>query len=166
MKAHALKKQLENNQTPISMTTSPSQPLASVSSINSKSMEEHKINLEVALSAKTIFLFLRYSEKIPQELNVSLRVEYTKAEECLSTIEDPLWRRICQDVMIMMGPASLLKIWECTLGEVYSQNKSIDIYSPTEKAAQFINQYSFVIFGSLKPYFPALKQISVKAILP
>ncbi len=105
-------------------------------------------------------------QEILQNLNISLDGDYTTAKYCLTAIEDPLWRHICQDVMTMMGPTSLLKIWDSTLGEVSSQSKSVDIYSPTEIATQFINQYSFVILGSLKTYFPALKQINVKTILP
>lgn len=105
---------------------------------------------------------LEISQKESQISNISLEKEEIKAKKYLSTIEDPLWKHVCCDVINMMGPASVLKIWNSTLGEVSSQAKDIEIYSPTEETSQFIQQYDFVILGSLQPYFPALKQIRVK----
>lgn len=106
------------------------------------------------------------SQRILQCQNGTLDHEYAQAKECIAKIEDPLWKCVCQDVMTMMGPVSLLKISNSILGEACAQNKSIDIYSPTEKTAQFIKEYSFVILGSLQTYFPTLKQLNVKTLLP
>ncbi len=106
------------------------------------------------------------SQEMVQDLSLSFGEDFTKAKYCLEKIEDPLWKIVCQDIIGMMGPGSLLEIWECLLGDPYSQNKNIDIYCPTEKVNQFVKLYSFVILGSLKTYFPGLKQINIKTIIP
>lgn len=92
------------------------------------------------------------------------KAEYKEAKNCLSTIKDPLWRHVCQEIITMMGPASLLKIWNSHLGEVDSNKKIMEIQCPTEEASQFIQQYAFVILGCLQPYFPTLKKLNVKTI--
>ena len=60
-----------------------------------------------------------------------------------------------------MGPASVLKIWKSTLGEFTREDKSFDIVCETEETMQFIQQYDFVILGSLQQYLPSLKQLRV-----
>lgn len=92
---------------------------------------------------------------------VSLEEEHIKAINCLSAIGDPLWKHVCHEVISMMGAASFLKIWGSTLGEVCSQDQSIEIHCQTEEVAKFIQQYDFVILGSLQTYFSALKQLRI-----
>lgn len=103
-------------------------------------------------------------QKTSQRQKLSLDEDLTKSKICLSTIKDPLWKYVCCDVISMMGAASFLKIWDSTLGEVCSQDQSMEIHCQTEETAQFIQQYAFVILGSLKPYFPALKQLRIKTV--
>jgi hypothetical protein len=105
-----------------------------------------------------------FSQKESQAHSVPVEREYIKAKNYLSMIKDPLWKHICSDVITMMGPASVLKIWNSRLGDVSPQAKDIEIYSQTEEISQFIQQYAFVILGSLKSYFPALKQVRVKTV--
>ena len=76
--------------------------------------------------------------------------DYTKAENCLSQITDPLWQNICADLINMMGPASVLKIWESILGELSLQTEEMDITCKNEVIASFVQQYDFVILGSLQ----------------
>lgn len=87
--------------------------------------------------------------------------EYNKAKACLSTIQDPLWYHVCEEIITIMGPASLLKLWNSHLGEVSSNGTSIEIHCRTEEASLFVQEYAFVILGCLKPYFPTLKKLNV-----
>lgn len=90
--------------------------------------------------------------------------EYTKANDCLSFIKDPLWLQVCREIITMMGPASLLKIWNSQLGEVSSNGKAIDIHCHNKETSDFVQQYAFVILGCLQPYFPTVKKLNVKTI--
>ncbi len=91
-----------------------------------------------------------------------LQDDYVRATGCIDQIVDPLWKDICMDLLNMMGPASILKIWKSKLGEFSSQDKRIDITCETVEAEEFVQQYDFVILGSLHRYFPALKQLRVR----
>ncbi len=87
---------------------------------------------------------------------------HSKAKHLLSHIEDPLWEKICGEVGKMMGAFAVQKIWDSKLGSFCSEEKAIDICCPTEETAQFINQYSFLILGSLQHYFPTIKNLKTK----
>lgn len=87
---------------------------------------------------------------------------HSKAKHLLSYIEDPLWKKICCEVGKMMGAFAVQKIWDSKLGSFCSEEKAIDLCCPTEETAQFINQYSFLILGSLQHYFPAIKSLKTK----
>lgn len=121
-------------------------------------------NTNVTLS----FLNQDRSHSCPQEIiqttNASSKYLHSKATRCIVCIEDPLWKKVCSDVLNMMGPLSVLKIWKSKLGETPSQNKEFDIVCETEEIANFVQQYDFVIITSLQRYFPALKQLRVYAI--
>ena len=103
-----------------------------------------------------------YSEKDYKKHNSN---DYAKAEQCLSHIADPLWRNICKDLINMMGPTSVLKMWESTLGELSLPDQEIDITCKNKEISSFVQKYDFVILGSLQRYFPALKKLKVKTSL-
>lgn len=84
---------------------------------------------------------------------------YLKATECVARIADPLWKKVCNDLIYNMGPAYVFKIWDSALGEIAAQDKILHITCSNEKAVAFIQQYDFVILDSLQPYFPALRQV-------
>ena len=98
---------------------------------------------------------------------MSFEEAYSQAKHCVSLIEDPLWKSVCTEMVNMMGPLAVLKIWNSSLGTFSHQQKTINLYCQTEKIAQFIHQYSFVVLGSLQRYFPMMKdlQIKIKPIL-
>jgi hypothetical protein len=81
---------------------------------------------------------------------------------CFSLIEDPLWKSVCTEMTDLMGPSPIQKMWDSKLGAFCSEGKSIDLCCPTEETAQFINQYSFLILGSLQRYFPAIKTLKTR----
>lgn len=85
----------------------------------------------------------------------------SKANYCISLIEDPLWKKVCIEFINMMGPISVLKIWKSNLGSLSPQNNTIDLSCQTEEAAQLLQQYDFVILGILRRYFSALKELRI-----
>ncbi len=62
----------------------------------------------------------------------------------------------------MMGPLSVLKIWDSRLGVLSSQDKNVYLYRKTEEDFDFIQQYSFIILGSLQKYFPMVNKLHLK----
>ena len=89
---------------------------------------------------------------------------HSQVKYYLSLINDPLWKKVCRHVEDMMGPLSVVKIWECKLGSFSPEEHYIEIDCKTEEAAQFLKKYAFVILGGLKQYFPALKELKVSQI--
>jgi hypothetical protein len=123
----------------------------------------HKLNIRFTHLKNNISpIFLQ--EEAPRH-NPLLQDDYANAKNCISRISDPLWQDICRDLLNMMGPSSVLKIWKSTLGEFSSQDKSLDLICETEETLEFMKQYDFVILGSLQRYFPALKELRMKVIL-
>ncbi len=86
---------------------------------------------------------------------------HSQVKYYLSLVDDPLWKKVCRHIENMMGPLSVVKIWECKLGSFSSEEHNIEIKCKTEEAAQFLKKYAFVILGGLKPYFPALKELKI-----
>lgn len=103
-------------------------------------------------------------EKTLQQPNILLDEDCIKAANRFLSIEDPLWKRVCRDIISAMGATSFLKIWDSILGEFCPQDQSMEIHCQSEETAQFIQQYDFVLLGSLQPYFPSLKRLRIKTI--
>lgn len=104
------------------------------------------------------------SAQVFQTQDVLQNDDCINADNCFLAIKDPLWKRVCHDVIRVMGVASFLKIWDSILGEFCSQDQSMEINCQSGETAQFIQQYEFVILGCLQPYFPALKRLRIKTI--
>lgn len=131
-------------------------------SFKKKPHEDHKPTLNLVFSKEnSSSLFLREESTEPNPL---LWDDYTNATHCISLINDPLWKNICVDLLNMMGPASVLKVWKSTLEEFSPQEKSLEIICETEETMAFVQQYDFIILGSLQRYFPALKQLRIKTV--
>lgn len=75
--------------------------------------------------------------------------------------EDPLWELVCTDVIHLMGPVAQ-HIRHCKPKTLSHKDKVIDLDCETQEAALFVQQFAFIILGSLKPYFPNLTEIRVK----
>ena len=103
-----------------------------------------------------------FSHKSSQKEKISVDDIQPLANHYISLIEDPLWKRVCSEVARIMGPFSILKLWESQLGTFSKHNQSIDIKCKTKDEAQFIQQYAFVLLGSLQHYFPTVKNLKVK----
>jgi hypothetical protein len=107
----------------------------------------------------------RYSslQELQERSEIPSDDSHSHAKRCLSLIEDPLWRHVCTDVLTIMGPLSVLKIWDSKLGTLSPQDKMIDLYCKSEEISQFVQRYDFIILGSLKQYFPVLKELRVNS---
>ncbi|MBA3813515.1 MAG: hypothetical protein H0X26_03350 [Alphaproteobacteria bacterium] len=142
----SLKQQLDNHKAPpkfIKISTGNS-PQPDVKLVFSKKDDSSPYGQEDATSPDTL-----------------LQHEHTRATNSISQIVDPLWQDICADLLHLMGPASVLKVWKSKLGELSCQDNGLDITCTTEETAAFVQQYDFVILGSLQRYFPALTQLRV-----
>ena len=106
--------------------------------------------------------FSSFPEKRSQHKTVPLDHFQSQAKQCVSLIEDPLWKHICTEFMHMMGPLSVLKIWKSRLSSVSPQHKTIYIHCEIVEESEFIKKYSFIILASLQKYFPAVRSIKVK----
>lgn len=128
--------------------------------------EKHNPNLQIVFSKKktTPEFFPILSEEKTQDHTSLVSDDHTRAKNCISRIADPLWKNVCMDLLNTMGPASVLKIWKSKLGELSPQDKTFDVTCETEETLKFIQQYDFVILGSLRQYFPVLKQLRGKII--
>ncbi|MBP9692665.1 MAG: hypothetical protein KBD90_04975 [Alphaproteobacteria bacterium] len=134
--------------------------LSSRAYIKEEFAAKQKSNFNLS-SAKQHFSYLA-SYNSSQKEKTSADDIQSLANHYISLIEDPLWKRVCSEVAKMMGPLSILKLWESQLGTFSSQDKAIDIQCKTKDEAQFVQQYAFVILGSLQCYFPTVKNLKVK----
>jgi hypothetical protein len=100
------------------------------------------------------------SQSSSQRQNAALDIEELK-NDYLSCIKDPLWKHICGEILNLMGPTAF-RITKAQLGVYSAQDKTLDLFCHTEELSQFLNHYHFVIFGSLRRYFPYLKELKVK----
>ncbi|MBY0272317.1 MAG: hypothetical protein K2X02_02715 [Alphaproteobacteria bacterium] len=118
-------------------------------------------------SSKSSFLF---KKKLPHKItknnskkDLHLNNNLSPHEkQLLSHIEDPLWKSVCTEVTDLMGSSPIQKMWDSKLGSYCSEADAMDLCCPTDETAQFINQYSFLILGSLQRYFPAIKTLKTK----
>lgn len=101
------------------------------------------------------------NKELSKDYKIGSEDTLSKARDCLSKIEDPLWKQVCDDIINMMGPASLLKIWDSLLGEICFHSQSIEVFCKTKETAHFIQQYDFVILGSLHIYLPSIKTLRI-----
>lgn len=89
----------------------------------------------------------------------------TQAKYYLSLIKDPLWKHVCTEVISMMGPRCNLEIWNSRIGVISFDNKAIEIYTQTKELTRLLQQYDFVVLGSLQRYFPSIKKLTIKTEL-
>ena len=135
-------------------------PLSSRTYIKEEFVTKRKSNLNLS-STKQHSAYL-VSHKSSQKEKMSADDIQFLASHYISLIEDPLWKRVCSEVARIMGPFSILKLWGSQLGTFSAQSQAIDIQCKTKDEAQFVQQYAFIILGSLQCYFPTVKNLKVK----
>ena len=90
----------------------------------------------------------------------------TQAKYYLSLIKDPLWKHVCTEVISMMGPRCNLEIWNSRIGVISVDNKTIEIYCQTKELTRLLQQYDFVVLGSLQRYFSSIKKLIISTEIP
>lgn len=121
--------------------------------VKNETVENHLHDAPLTTSKK--ILAREFSQAESQNYN-------TQAKHYLSLIKDPLWKHVCTDVVSMMGPRCKLAIWNSRIGVISFDNKAIEIYCQTEELTRFLQQYDFVVLGSLQRYFSSIKKLIIR----
>jgi len=138
---------------------------------NKKTSSAPYVSLKKISAGKGAGNRLTFSKKAPHHKSAqgdsqnytALYVDiYSQVNHSISLIEDPLWKRVCTEIVNVIGPHSVLEICNSQLGPISPQDKVIDLYCDTEDIARLVEQCSCVILGSLHQYFPALKELRVR----
>jgi hypothetical protein len=109
-------------------------------------------------STPTLYL----SESLPEIFLDS----YESDAHCgISQIEDPLWQKICLELLSILGPIAFGDLWKINLTSVSSDGKKVYLSCTSEIAAKRVETYHFVIIDVLRKFYPALTLIESK-ILP
>lgn len=93
---------------------------------------------------------------------VALHNFKTEAETGISQIQDPLWRRVCSDVLRTLGPVAFKNLWKTNLVSVSPRERRACITCPSQDIAEAVENYHFVIMGALKKFYPFLFSIETK----
>ncbi|MBX9620795.1 MAG: hypothetical protein K2X28_02005 [Alphaproteobacteria bacterium] len=110
------------------------------------------------LSVPTLYL----SESLPEALLDS----YESDAHCsISQIEDPLWQKICLELLNILGPIAFGDLWKINLTSVSSDGKKVYLSCASEITAKRVETYHFVIIDVLRKFYPALTLIESE-ILP
>lgn len=91
-----------------------------------------------------------------------LRQYEREAEEGIAQISDPLWRRICIDVLRTLGPVAFQDLWKTQLVTVSSEGRRAYLVCSDSLTAKIIEQYHFVIIEALKQYYPFLSTLEIE----
>ncbi|HUX80534.1 MAG TPA: hypothetical protein VMW10_12445 [Alphaproteobacteria bacterium] len=85
-----------------------------------------------------------------------------EAEAGIAQIQDPLWRRVCLDVLRTLGPVAFKNLWKTNLMSVSPRERRACITCPTKDIAKTVENYHFVIMGALKKFYPFLFSIETE----
>lgn len=85
-----------------------------------------------------------------------------EAEEGIAQIQDPLWRRVCVDILNILGPVAFKDLWRIKLTTVSPQGKRAYFECPNQDIAATIEHYHFVIIDALKKFYPFLSSIEAE----
>ena len=93
--------------------------------------------------------------------NQAISLAY-QAQQCISLIEDPLWKHVCTELMNMMGPFSVLVLWDSQITFSFPATQGISISCQHQESADLIQQYDFLIIEILRKYFSTLSEVKVE----
>lgn len=105
---------------------------------------------------------LKLSESLPEVLFDSYECD---AHRGISQIEDPLWQKICLELLNILGPIAFGDLWKINLTSVSSDGKKAYLTCTSEIAAKRVETYHFVIIDVLKKFYPALTLIESEILL-
>lgn len=109
-------------------------------------------------STPTLYL----AESLPEVLLDSYESD---AHYGISQIEDPLWQKICLELLSILGPIAFGDLWKINLTSVSSDGKKVYLSCTSEITAKRVETYHFVIIDVLRKFYPALTLIESE-ILP
>ncbi|MBX9785825.1 MAG: hypothetical protein K2Y08_00660 [Alphaproteobacteria bacterium] len=125
-------------------------PSLNLEYIGSMPIDEQLTN--ASQSAPSLYL----SEPLPKALFDS----YESDAHCgISQIEDPLWQKICLELLNILGPIAFGDLWKINLISVSSDGKKVYLSCPSEITANRVETYHFVIIDVLRKFYPALTLI-------
>lgn len=104
------------------------------------------------LPASTLYL----SDSLPEALLDSYEFE---AHHDISQIEDPLWQKVCLELLSILGPIAFGDLWKINLTSVSSDGKKVYLSCTSETTAKRVETYHFVIIDVLRKFYPALTLI-------
>jgi hypothetical protein len=105
---------------------------------------------------------LYLSESLPEALLDSYESD---AHYNVSQIKDPLWQKICLELLSILGPIAFGDLWKINLTSVSSDGKKVYLSCTSEVTAKRVETYHFVIIDVLRKFYPALTLIESE-ILP
>ncbi len=85
-----------------------------------------------------------------------------QAHKGISQIKDPLWKRVCEDLLKMLGPVAFKDFWKISLIDISREGRKAHFACPSEILAESIQKYHFVIIEALKKYYPSLFAIETR----
>jgi len=77
-------------------------------------------------------------------------------------IKDPLWRRVCENILKVLGPDAFADLWKTKLVRISKEGKIAYFVCPTQTIAETIEKYHFVVIGALKEFYPFLTSIETE----
>lgn len=105
---------------------------------------------------------LYLSDSFPEVL---LESHESDANSGISQIKDPLWKKICLELLSILGPIAFGDLWKINLISVSSDGKKVYLSCASERTAKRVETYHFVIIDVLRKFYPALTLIESE-ILP
>ena len=109
--------------------------------------------------------YFEEKRSLSNELSLSewvLHKYEVEAEEGISQIQDPLWRRVCIDVLRVLGPIAFKDLWKINLTSISPERRKAYLACPTQAIAETIENYHFVIIDALKKFYPSLLSIETE----
>lgn len=104
-------------------------------------------------------------DSLQDELSHSEHVLYQykiEAQKGISQIKDPLWKRVCIDILNILGPIAFKDFWKISFLNVSLQGRRAHLTCPSRRVAEAIEKYHFVIIEALKKYYPSLFYIETQ----
>lgn len=111
--------------------------------------------------------FLNTRESSPEcdnffHTSMTLQNYTQEAEAGIAQIKDPLWRRVCVDLLKILGPVAFKDLWQIKLMQFSSKERRAFLVCPNKILAETIEKYHFVILDALKKFYPALFSVETE----
>lgn len=85
-----------------------------------------------------------------------------EADKGISQIQDPLWQRVCIDILKVLGPIAFKDLWKTNFLSISPEGRRAHLTCPTHDIAETIEKYHFVVIEALKKFYPSLFSIETE----